>query len=90
MKPTVGEIQAYCKERGNSIDAQYFFDYYESKGWLVGRTPMKNWQAAVRTWERNESSRPSGVQTKKSYGSACSRYGVDDFKPGEAAKYIRF
>lgn len=90
LKPTVGEIQAYCKERGNSIDAQYFFDYYESKGWLVGRTPMKNWQAAVRTWERNESSRPSGVQTKKSYGSACSRYGVDDFKPGEAAKYIRF
>lgn len=90
LKPTVEQIQDYCKERGNSIDAQYFFDYYESKGWLVGRTPMKSWQAAVRTWERNESSRSSGSLTKKSYGSACSRYGVDDFKPGEAANYIRF
>ena len=90
LKPTVEQIQAYCKERGNSIDAQYFFDYYESKGWLVGRTPMKSWQAAVRTWERNESSRSASSQQKTSYGSACSRYGVDDFKPGEAAKYIRF
>lgn len=86
LKPTVEQIQSYCKERGNSVDAQYFFDYYESKGWLVGKTPMKSWQAAVRTWERNETARPQ----QKKIGSACSRYGVDDFKPGEAAKYILF
>ncbi len=51
-KPTVEQIAAYCKERGNCVDAQVFFDFYESKGWMVGRNKMKNWQAAVRTWER--------------------------------------
>lgn len=51
-KPTVEEIDAYCKERVNRIDAQGFFDYYESKGWVVGKSPMKDWKAAVRNWER--------------------------------------
>ena len=54
VKPTIEEIKAYCKERNNGIDANYFFDYYESKGWLVGKTKMKSWKAAVRTWERKE------------------------------------
>ena len=53
-KPTLEEINSYCQERKNSIDAQKFFDYYESKGWLVGKSPMKDWKAAVRNWERNE------------------------------------
>ena len=55
-KPTVAEISQYCKERKNNIDAERFFDYYESKGWKIGNTPMKSWQAAVRTWERNDKS----------------------------------
>lgn len=54
QKPTVGEIDAYCKERGNGVDPQRFFDYYESKGWVVGKSPMKDWKAAVRTWERQD------------------------------------
>lgn len=53
-KPTVEEIVAYCQERGNTVDAQLFFDFYESKGWKVGRTPMKDWKATVRTWEKRE------------------------------------
>jgi hypothetical protein len=53
-KPTTEEIQAYCLERKNSVDPSRFFDYYESKGWLVGRTKMKDWKASVRTWERND------------------------------------
>lgn len=53
VKPKVEEIEAYCKERSNSVDAQHFFDYYESKGWKVGKSPMKDWKSAVRTWERN-------------------------------------
>ena len=53
-KPTLSEIKAYCIERGNKVDAQHFFDYYESNGWRVGKNSMKNWQAAVRTWERSE------------------------------------
>lgn len=52
VKPTVEEIKAYCTERNNGIDAQSFFDFYQSKGWKVGNTPMKDWKACVRTWER--------------------------------------
>lgn len=51
-KPTVEQISEYCSQRGNGIDAQYFFDFYESKGWVVGKSPMKDWKAAVRTWEK--------------------------------------
>lgn len=49
--PTVEEVKAYCKERGNGIDAERFVDWYESKGWLVGTNKMKSWKATVRTWE---------------------------------------
>ncbi len=54
FKPTVEEVAGYCRERNNGIDAQSFVDFYESKGWLVGKTPMKDWKAAVRTWERRD------------------------------------
>lgn len=52
-KPTVEEVQAYILEKGYSIDAQHFVDYYESNGWKVGRNPMKDWKACVRTWNTN-------------------------------------
>lgn len=52
-RPTVEEVTAYCSERGNSVDPQAFVDFYESKGWLVGKSPMKDWKAAVRTWEHS-------------------------------------
>ena len=53
-KPTVEEIRAYCLERHNQVDAQRFFDFYESKGWKVGKNSMKDWKASVRTWEKDE------------------------------------
>ena len=49
--PTVSEVSDYCKERGSNIDPEQFVDFYASKGWMVGKTPMKDWKAAVRTWE---------------------------------------
>ena len=52
-KPTLEEIKAYCEERKNKIDAAYFYDHYESNGWKVGKTGMKDWKATVRNWERN-------------------------------------
>ena len=52
-KPTVDEIKSYCLERKNGVDAQHFYDFYESKGWMVGKNKMKDWKACVRTWERN-------------------------------------
>lgn len=54
--PTVDEVQAYCTERGNRVDAQRFVDFYASKGWLVGKSKMRDWRAAVRNWERREES----------------------------------
>ena len=52
--PTIIEIKEYCTERKNNIDADAFFDSYESKGWMVGKNKMKNWKASVRTWETNK------------------------------------
>lgn len=53
IPPTVDEVQAYCEERKNGVDARCFVDFYESKNWVVGKAKMKNWKAVVRTWERN-------------------------------------
>jgi hypothetical protein len=50
QKPTVEEVEAFCTQQGFSIDANHFVDYYESTGWKRGNTPVKNWQATVRTW----------------------------------------
>nr|DAS53580.1 MAG TPA: DnaD like replication protein [Caudoviricetes sp.] len=52
-KPTLSQIEQYCIERNNTVNAEQFFDYYESNGWKVGKNSMKDWKAAVRTWERN-------------------------------------
>lgn len=53
--PTVEEVRAYILEKGYSVDAESFVDYYTSKGWVVGKSPMKDWKAAVRTWNKNHS-----------------------------------
>ena len=52
--PTVEEVAAYCRERGNTVDAERFCDFYASKGWQVGKNTMKDWRAAVRTWEKRD------------------------------------
>ena len=52
QKPSIEEIRLYCQERNNSVDPEKFFNFYESKGWVVGKSPMKDWKAAVRTWEQ--------------------------------------
>ena len=53
-RPSVEEVRAYCAERGNAVNAEAFVDFYESKGWKVGNSPMKDWRAAVRTWEKRD------------------------------------
>lgn len=50
--PTPDEVAAYCRERGNAVDAERFCDFYASKGWMIGNQRMKDWRAAVRTWEK--------------------------------------
>lgn len=69
VKPTVDEVKAYCDERSNSIDAEAFVNFYESKGWMVGKNPMKDWRAAVRTWERSRTATSSAPVKKNSFNS---------------------
>ena len=58
--PSLEEVRAYCQERGNVIDPEQFVNFYESKGWKIGKEKMKDWKACVRTWEkRNKISKPN-------------------------------
>lgn len=52
-RPSLEEVKAYCAERHNNVDPQRFIDHYDAVGWKVGKAPMKDWRAAVRTWEQN-------------------------------------
>ena len=58
QKPSLDEIREYCISRGNKVDPEQFFNFYESKGWIIGKSPMKDWRAAVRTWEKREKEIP--------------------------------
>ena len=62
-RPSLEDVRAYCIERGNTVDPATFVDFYESKGWKVGNAPMKDWKAAVRTWEQRPRS-PAQTKTK--------------------------
>lgn len=52
--PSLGEVTAYCQERGNLVNPERFIDFYASKGWMIGSNKMRDWKAAIRTWERRE------------------------------------
>lgn len=52
--PSLQEVTDYCRERGNGVDPERFVDFYAAKGWKVGNQPMKDWKAAVRTWEKRD------------------------------------
>lgn len=64
IPPTIDEVEAYCQERGNGVDPERFVDFYASKGWRVGKEPMKDWKAAVRTWEKRDSHSGGYAQNK--------------------------
>ena len=57
VPPTLEEVRTYCQERKNHVDPERFVDFYESKGWMVGKNRMINWKAAVRNWEKSEKQR---------------------------------
>lgn len=66
IPPRIEDVAAYCQERGGKVDAHAWFDFYQSKNWMIGKNKMKDWQAAVRTWERGDSrngTRQSGFLT---------------------------
>ena len=65
QKPTVDEVRAYCQERKNNVDPETFVDFYESKNWMIGKNKMKDWKAAVRTWERSDKNKSKDFSAKK-------------------------
>ena len=69
--PSVDDVRAYCQERKNSVDPQKFVDFYSSKGWMIGKNKMRDWKAAVRTWERA----PEQKTDKINKGTIRSNYG---------------
>ena len=76
--PKLEEVEAYCRERNNSVDASRFLDYYEAVGWKVGKQPMKDWKAAVRTWERRDASNASSQAKKEETYRAPVFVGYDE------------
>jgi len=54
VPPTLDDVKGYCACRNSGIDPEKWYDHYQSNGWMVGKTKMKDWKASVRTWERNE------------------------------------
>ncbi len=79
IPPTVDEVAAYCQERGNGLDPEAFVDFYASKGWMVGKNPMKDWKAAVRTWERSEGRGTSGAGNRVQ-PRATEEHGLDKLR----------
>lgn len=67
--PTLDDVRNYCIERNNGVDPERFVDYYTSNGWKVGKNSMKDWKAAVRTWEKTESQNTHSASVKSSTGS---------------------
>jgi len=67
QKPTVAEIQTYCDERANGIDGEVFWNFYESKGWKIGKTPMKSWKSAIVTWEKTNKEKDKEKNNKPNY-----------------------
>lgn len=72
-KPDIEEVSSYCQERGNGIDPAKWMAHYEANGWRVGKNPMKDWKAAVRTWE------PDGFRPpRKASAKLCPLCGLKE------------
>lgn len=75
VPPTIDEIKAYCLERKNTVDAERFFDFYSANGWVQGRgKPIRDWKAAVRTWERTAGQAPLEQPVPKKFDPATGEW----------------
>ncbi len=88
VPPSVEDVAAYCKERGNGIDAQHFVDFYAARGWKYGNTQIKDWQACVRTWEQRNGGSKVKANNSASLGvgeyidnDGQRRYGTGNLPP---------
>lgn len=79
QKPTVDEVAEYCRARGSPVDPEAFVAFYESKGWKVGREPMKCWKASIVTWEKRNAEdrkrgKPGGRETTREFAERMAVY----------------
>ena len=81
--PSVSEVAAYCAERKNGIDAEAFVAFYESKGWLIGKNEMRDWKAAVRTWEKRQ-----GAQPQRGSTNSFNAFPQRDYNYGDLEKKL--
>ncbi|WP_143154104.1 hypothetical protein [Cruoricaptor ignavus] len=86
--PEVAEVQAYCNERNNGISAEAFCAHYQSKGWVIGKNKMKDWQAAVRTWEQRRKEENEKRVTKNGGANGNKISGTSALANG--AEYFEF
>jgi len=78
--PSIEDVKAYCLERSNTVDPEAWYAFYESNGWKVGRNAMKNWKAAIITWEKKEYSKPAS--------RTVSRFGPQPFTAADAKEQM--
>ncbi len=79
IAPSLSEVEEYCCERGNSVDAEHFIDYYTSNGWKVGKNSMKDWKAAVRNWERRDGATAAVEDGCDGATTRTGSFDTDDF-----------
>ena len=77
--PTIIQVKEYCTERKNNVDAETFCDFYESKGWQVGKEKMKSWKACVRTWEKSSRNNNTNDRTTSHRHTTGQDYGDGSF-----------
>lgn len=78
--PTYEQVSTYCKERHNTVDAERFLDFYESKGWMVGKNKMKDWKAAVRNWERSSKQETKPAKQNQFHNFDERNYDFDELE----------
>ena len=90
VKPSLSEVKEYCQERNNDVNPEAFIDFYESKGWKVGNQPMKDWKAAVRTWEKR-SDRPVTNKSSPASDMTAEKYAkIHSFSGERKTDYSEF
>ncbi len=89
-KPTINDVKDYCAERSNNVDAEKFVDYYTSNGWKVGKNPMKDWKAAVRTWEKNihEKAGTDGRSRAKKFSDTLDEIAREDIEKNGYTDFV--
>lgn len=82
VPPTLEQVREYCRQRKNAVDHEQWHAHYTANGWRVGRNPMKDWRAAVRTWERNglarPPNRPAGLSEREARSLEASRQWLEE------------